>query len=296
MEECCCGYNMLKLTRHIYGWTADPRAMDYYERTLFNSRLGTQDPHGMKSYFLPLGRGWWKYYNSPYDSFWCCTGTGAEEFSKFNDTIYFHDGRGIYVNLFIASELNWEDRGFRLRQETNFPEAAQTAFVFHVRQPVRLALNIRVPYWATQGGILKLNGRTLPAFASPGSYLMIERVWQDGDRLQLNMPMSLHIDPLPGDETQQAMMYGPLVLAGNLGSVGLSESDTYPGYNTSPGGKAAGAPPIHTDGVPSRAWAEASGDQPLRFRTAGQSHPLEMQPLYQLAGERYVVYWKVNLA
>ncbi len=103
-EECCCGYNMLKLTRHVYQWTADPRCMDYYERTLFNSRLGTQDEDGMKMYYLPLQTGYWKYYNSRYNSFWCCTGTGAEEFSKLADSIYFHNDRDIFVNLFIASE------------------------------------------------------------------------------------------------------------------------------------------------------------------------------------------------
>ncbi|MGH9395257.1 MAG: glycoside hydrolase family 127 protein [Terriglobia bacterium] len=292
MEECCCGYNMLKLTRHVYGWTADPRAMDYYERTLFNSRLGTQDPHGLKSYFLPLGRGWWKYYNTPYDSFWCCTGTGAEEFSKFNNTIYFHDDRGIYVNLFVASELNWPEKGIRLRQQTTFPEQEGTSLVVRAQQPVKLALNIRIPYWATKGGTLKLNGQTLPAFASPSSYLTIDRIWKDGDRIEVSMPMSLHADPLPGDETQQAMMYGPLVLAGELGSEGLSESNTYKGYDTSPGGKPIPAPEIRTRPGNWSAWVEPSGK--LEFHTVGQSQTTALRPLYKIAGQRYVVYWKVR--
>jgi uncharacterized protein len=294
MEECCCGYNMLKLTRHIYGWTGDPRAIDYYERTLFNSRLGTQDPHGLKSYFLPVGRGWWKYYNSPYNSFWCCTGTGAEEFSKFSDTIYFHDARGVYVNLFIASELSWPEKGVQLRQETKFPEQEGTALIIRVRQPARLALNIRVPYWATRGGTLSLNGRPSPTFASPGSYLTIERSWNDGDRVEVSMPMSLHVDALPGDETQQAMMYGPLVLAGRLGSEGLTTAATYLGYDTSPGGTPAPAPEIQAGTANSGGWVEASGKEPLRFRTAGQSQTVEMEPLYQVENQKYVVYWKVN--
>ena len=111
-QECCCSYNMLKLARHIFGWTADPRVMDYYERTLFNSRLGTQnrEDSGM-SYFLPLAPGYWKYFNSTYDSFWCCTGTGIEEFAKTADSIYFHDDHGIFVNMFIASEVNWPEKG-----------------------------------------------------------------------------------------------------------------------------------------------------------------------------------------
>ena len=294
MEECCCGYNMLKLTRNIFGWTADAEAMDYYERTLFNSRLGTQDPHGLKSYFLPLGRGWWKYYNSPFDSFWCCTGTGIEEFSKFNNSIYFHDEHGIYVNLFIASEVNWPQKGIRLRQETRFPDQEGATFVVSTERPVEMMLNIRVPYWATRGGTVKLNGEPLPVFSSPSSYLSLRRVWSNGDRLELSLPMSLHIDRLPGDGTQQALMYGPLVLGGRLGNLGLSESNTYLGYHPSPGGKPIAVPEIQADGNGQANWVEPVSGQTLNFRTVGQEKPIELVPLYKLHGEHYVVYWKVN--
>jgi DUF1680 family protein len=294
MEECCCGYNMMKLTRHIFGWTADPRAMDYYEGTLFNSRLGTQDARGLKSYFLPLEGGWWKYYNSPYDSFWCCTGTGIEEFSKFNNSIYFHDQDGIYVNLFIASEVNWPQKDVRLRQETRFPEQEGTAFVVSAERPVEIALNVRIPYWAMRGGSVKLNGKPFPVFSSPGSYLTLQRTWSNGDRVDLSLPMSLHIDPLPGDETQQAVMYGPLVLAGRLGNSGLTHSNTYLGYNPSPGGKPVAAPEIQAGKGTGANWVEAVPGQALTFRTVGQSESTELIPLYKLQGERYVVYWKVN--
>ncbi len=294
MEECCCGYNMLNLTRHIFAWTADPRAMDYYERTLFNSRLGTQDAQGLKSYFLPLARGWWKYYNSPYDSFWCCTGTGIEEFSKFNNSIYFHDRDGIYVNLFIASEVNWPQKGIRLRQETRFPEQEGTALVVSAERPVEMALNIRIPYWATRGGRVKLNGKPLPVFSSLSSYLTLQRTWINGDRIDLSLPMSLHIDPLPGDETQQAVMYGPVVLAGRLGNAGLTHSNTYLDYNPSPGGKPVAVPVIQAGMGVGANWVEPVHGQALTFRTVGQSEPTELIPLYRLHGERYVVYWKVN--
>jgi DUF1680 family protein len=295
MEECCCGYNMLKLTRHIYGWTADPRAMDYYERTLFNSRLGTQDPNGLKSYFLPLGRGWWKYYNTPFDSFWCCTGTGAEEFSKFNNTIYFHDQNGIYVNLFIASEVNWPEKGLRLTQVTKFPEEEGTTLTLHVQRPTTLAINIRVPHWAVKGGSVKINGQPLAAFASPSSYLKLTREWKDGDRVEVSMPMSLHAAPVPGDETQQAMMYGPLVLAGLLGDSGLNRENTYIGYNTSPGGIAVNAPTIETVASDPTRWVERAEGKSLAFQTAFQGRLIPMAPLYQVHGQRYVVYWKANV-
>ena len=229
-EECCCGYNMLKLARHVYGWTADPRVMDYYERTLFNSRLGTQNlEDGGMSYFLPLGSGYWKYFNSPYDSFWCCTGTGVEEFAKTADTIYFHDDHGIFVNLFIASEVDWPEKGLRLEQQTNFPEEEGTALVFHAERPVDMALNIRIPWWATNGGTIKLNGTALPAFSSPGSYLTLKRTWKEGDRVEVRLPMSLRIETLPGDDYTAGRDVWPAGSGGTAGPRRLDEADVLPG-------------------------------------------------------------------
>jgi len=295
MEECCCGYNMMKLTRHIFGLTADPRTMDYYERTLFNSRLGTQDAKGLKSYFLPLGPGWWKYYNTPFDSFWCCTGTGVEEFAKFNNTIYFHDQNGIYVNLFIASEVNWTRKGFRLTQETKFPEEEGTTLTIHVQRPTTLAINIRIPYWADKGGSVKINGKPVPVFSNPSSYLALTREWKDGDRVEIRMPMRLHAAPIPGDETQQAMMYGPVVLAGTLGDRGLNKSNTYMGYKTTPGGFPVSAPKIQTVSSDPTRWVERVPGKTLGFQSAFQGKLIPMIPLYKVHGERYVVYWKANV-
>jgi uncharacterized protein len=292
-EECCCAYNMLKLTRHLFGWTADPRAMDYYERTLFNHRLGTQDAQGLKSYFLPLGSGYWKYYNSAWDSFWCCTGSGAEEFAKFADTIYFHDDQGVYVNLFIASELNWPEKGFRLRQETNFPEQQGTSLIVHAERPAQLALRVRVPWWANRGGTVKVNGEALPAFSSPSSYLVLDRNWKEGDRVEVSLPMNLHVEPMPDDPTLQAVMYGPLVLAGRLGGNGLTQPLVYPGYDTAPGGDPIPVPAVANNSQDPAGWLEPAPDQKLAFRAVGQSENISLAPLYKLTGERYAVYWKV---
>jgi uncharacterized protein len=293
-EECCCAYNMLKLTRHVFGWTADPRAMDYYERTLFNHRLGTQDALGMKSYFLPLGPGYWKYYNSPLDSFWCCTGTGAEEFAKFADSIYFHDDHGVFVNLFIPSELDWTEKGVRIRQETKFPGQEGTALTVRTSKPVPLALNIRVPYWATKGGTVKLNGSALQVFSSPSSYLSIHRTWKDGDQVEVSLPMSLHVHPMPDDPTMQAMMYGPLVLAGRLGDKGLTKALTYPGYDTAPDGEPIPVPAIYNPSKADAGWVSPVAGAPLTFRTTGQDEAVDFIPLCKLSGERYAVYMKVS--
>ena len=137
--ECCCAYNMMKLTRHLFAWTGDVRYADYYERALYNSRLGTQHPtEGRSMYYLPLASGWWKLYGSALDSFWCCTGTGVEEFARTSDSIYFRDAGGIFVNLFIASEARWATRGIRLRQDTSFPSEPRTRLTITVDRPTRV--------------------------------------------------------------------------------------------------------------------------------------------------------------
>ncbi|HUN89683.1 MAG TPA: beta-L-arabinofuranosidase domain-containing protein, partial [Terriglobales bacterium] len=128
--EDCCAYNMMKLTRHLFSWSPQPQYMDYYERVLFNHRMGTIDPQtGTTVYYLPLGNGYSKIYAKPFDSFWCCNGTGAEEFAKLADTIYFHDDHSIFVNLYVASELNWPQKSIRVTQQTSFPEEQGTTLL-----------------------------------------------------------------------------------------------------------------------------------------------------------------------
>src|SRR5262249_41034464 len=123
--ECCCAYNMLKLARHLYGWNPSPNYFDYYERSLLNHRLGTIDPKtGHTQYYLSLTPGAWRTFNSEDQTFWCCTGSGVEEYSKLNDSIYWRDNEGLYVNLFIPSELDWAEKGLKLRQETTYPESS----------------------------------------------------------------------------------------------------------------------------------------------------------------------------
>jgi len=217
--ECCCAYNMMKLTRHLFGWSPDARLMDYYERTLFNHRLGTINPEdGTMMYYLPLAAGYWKTFGKPFDSLWCCTGTGSEEYGKLTDTIYFHDDDSLYVNLYIDSQLEWPEKGLRVKQETRFPEEQGTTITVAAKSPTQFAINLRIPYWV-EGGNVKINGAIVPAFASPSSYLSLNRIWKSGDKIELSLPMGLHIDSMPDNETIQAAMYGPLVLAGRFDPV-----------------------------------------------------------------------------
>lgn len=289
--ECCCAYNMMKLTRHLFGWSRDPRYMDYYERLVFNHRLGTINPEdGTMMYYLPLASGYWKTFGKPLDAFWCCTGTGSEEYAKLGDTIYFHDDDSIYVNLYIDSQVQWPEKGLRFKQETRFPEQQGTTITVVADKPAQLAVNLRIPYWV-RGGSVKINGTALPAFTSPSSYLSLNRTWKSGDKIELNLPMDLHIDTMPDKETIQAAMYGPLVLAGGFDAVPNEMSYGNPGPKA---GAEQKVPEIVTDASNPSGWIEPDARQPLTFQTVGQSQPISMVPLYQVMHNRYAVYWKVS--
>jgi DUF1680 family protein len=301
-QECCCTYNMLKLTRHVFGWTADPRAADYYERALFNGILGTQHPDdGMTLYYVSLASGYWKLFGLPLDAFWCCTGSGVESFAKLADSIYFHDDDGVYVNLFIASEVEWPDKRLKIIQETTFPETDTTTLSLRCKTPVRMPLRIRVPYWAARGGTVKLNGRELESFAEPSSYFVLNRTWQDGDKVEITLPMGLHIHAMPDNEALQAVMYGPLVLTGRLGTEGLTKDilraeptkiRQVPEYKAKP----VPAPEFKTKSQDLRDCVEPAPRRSLEFRTVGQAQNIALVPFYKLLDERYAVYWKVTRA
>ncbi|HEY3299003.1 MAG TPA: beta-L-arabinofuranosidase domain-containing protein, partial [Armatimonadota bacterium] len=261
----------------------------YYERVMFSHRLGTINPEdGATMYYLPLVSGYWKVFGKPFEALWCCTGTGAEEFAKLTDTIYFHDDDSLYVNLYVDSELEWPEKNLRLKQETRFPEQQGSAFIVKTPNPVDLTLRLRIPYWARGGGV-KINGAPLEAFASPGSYLGISRRWKNGDRVEITLPMDLHIQPMPDDESMQSVMYGPLVLAGKFETV--NKEMMYGEYE--PHGEAYKVPDIVADQNKPTNWVE-QGKEPLTFNAVGQSKPFPLVPLYKVLQERYAVYWKVS--
>jgi len=298
-QECCCTYNLLKLTRRLFSWSADARYADYYERALFNGILGTLNPEdGLTMYYVPLAPGYWKFFASPNDSFWCCTGTGVESFSKLADSIYFRDAGGLWVNLFIASELDWKERGMRVRQETDFPDREKTALVFETEKPQRLALRVRVPYWVQAGFGVKVNGEAQPGAARPGSYFTVERTWKNGDRVDVALPMNLRPHPMPDDDALEAVMYGPLVLAGELGAEGLTAEMMHadpakPTVNALEGKPVAG-PEFRVPSKDPAAWLKPVTGHPLTFRTEGQAKDVTFSPFSRLFGQRYGIYWRVK--
>jgi len=295
-QETCCTYNMLKLTRHLFCWNPKPEYGDYYERALYNSILSTQDPRtGMMMYFVTLASGRWKYYNLPNDSFWCCTASGLENHAKYGDSIYFHGENDLYVNLFIPSELNWTDKGVRVRQETGFPESETTTLTVQADKPAEFTMRVRVPYWATRAATAKLNGESIENDAKPSSWLSVTRKWKDGDCLEITLPMSLYAAPMPDDKTLVAVMYGPLVLAGKLGGEGLTDEVTYTTQNffPFPRDKIASTPVFAVDSDDVSDWIEPVENQPLTFRATSEDQDITLVPYHKLFGERYAVYWRV---
>ena len=292
--ECCCAYNMLKLARHMYAWNPSPAFFDYYERTLLNHRIGTiQAQTGHTQYYLSHTPGAWRTFCDDDQCFWCCTGTGVEEYSKLGDSIYWRDSAGVFVNLFMASELNWAERGFRLRQETKFPEEQGTRLTVTADTPVELAVRLRVPSWLASGPVVKVNGKALDATASPGSYLTVKRTWKSGDKVEMELPMQLRVEAMPDDPQMQAILYGPLVLAGDLGSDGVTEANSIramgPALRQAP---ALPIPAFRSTGDVS-SWVKPA-DGPLKFRTAGQAKDVAFAPFYTTAGKRYSLYWQVS--
>ena len=290
-EECCCSYNMMKLTRHIYGWTGDSAAMDYYERALFNTRLGTQDSDGMKMYYLSLAPGLWKTFGTPYGAFWCCTGTGAEEFAKFTDSIYWHDGESITVNQFISSEVHWPEKGLTLVQETNFPEEAGTTIKLKTTRAEPVPVRVRIPGWVAQEAEVTVVDRQQGILAQAGRYCRLEGNWKSGGRIRVRLPMALRREPLPDDPTLQAARYGPLALAGRLGRSGLTREMMYGPLGPDPE-KGITVPPIARGVGPSVDWIEPVRGTPLEFRSIGAKDQIRLSPLYKIFDERYTVYWK----
>ena len=298
--ECCVAYNLMKLQRLVFGWTANAHLMDEYERSLFNCRLGTQNSAGLKQYFFPLAAGYWRAYNSPEESFWCCTGTGAEEFSKFVDTIYFHRGSDVYVNQFLASTLDWNDEGLSIEQVTQFPLEQGTTLKIKSSRPAMRTIHVRIPRWTSGNAEVKINGRALEAVADPGSYVALRRVWKDGDSIHVNLPMALRQEPLLGDDSIAAILYGPLVLAADLGAGPpdgpervIHSGDTSPKNVPSPDPlpKAPATRAASPETSP-ETWIATESKADLRFQAKGEGAAYKLMPMYQIRDQRYSIYWQ----
>jgi DUF1680 family protein len=286
-SETCNEFNMLRLTRALF--CQDPRAeyADYFERTLYNQILSSRHPQtGGQLYFqqLQAGRkkGGWLEVNHATQ---CCFGSGMESNAKYADGIYYHDESGdtLFVNLFVPSELSWKDKGFTVRQETRYPDEGATRFKVTADKPTALTINVRRPWWATEGFVATINGVAQEFRSAPGSYVQLKRTWSTGDTVEIAMPMSFRMEGFKDNPKRAAVMYGPLVMAAitelnNRLSAIVTED--------SPERFLSSLKPVPGKSLEFTAPASL-------FRTSLQSgdQPITFKPLLRMLDESYVVYW-----
>jgi len=291
--ENCVGYNMLKLTRLLHFHQPDRSdLLDYYERTLFNQMLGEQDPsspHGFTCYYTGLSAAAFKrqplnyfpqgnpdVYATDWDTFTCDTATGLETQAKFADTIYSRDAHGLYVNLFVPSQVTIGN--LVLRQDTGFPDDPAIRLSV-VSGAATLTLRVRVPRWVAGSPAVSLNGaplRTRPGGQVQGEgevgggWVALRRQWQHGDELQVTLPMQLAVEPTPDHPAVQALTYGPVVLSGVHG--------TDPGSLT---------PQLELASI------RRTAAQPMTFEGVANHKPVTMRPIARVAHEYYTTYFSM---
>ncbi|QNK90233.1 glycoside hydrolase family 127 protein [Sporosarcina sp. resist] len=295
--ETCNTHNMLKLTEYLYGWSHDSVYMDYYERALYNHILASQDPDsGMTTYFVSTQPGHFKVYCSPEDSFWCCTGTGMENPALYTRNIYYQEQDQLYVNLFIASELIVAEKQLKISQKTSFPETNRSTLVFKEANHVNLTVHIRVPYWVVGALTATINGTKVVTHAKNG-YLTINREWQSGDCIEIELPMNLHTYVSSDNPQKQAIMYGPIVLAGALGKEHFPETDILEDHMKLDNHPLIDVPVLVADTEVLNHWIRPIENSTLRFETLTVGQPgnqkITLIPFYQLHHQRYTIYWNI---
>jgi DUF1680 family protein len=299
-SETCNTYNMLKLTRHLFAWDPDAKYADYYERALYNHILASQDPvTGGVTYYVSMQPGTFKTFSSPYDSFWCCVGTGMENHAKYGGEIYYHNDDTLWVNLFIPSELDWKEKGLKVRMETKYPEDGNVTLFVTAENPVNATFNLRVPHWATgescsiksaDGGVTAVEPSSI---FRPGP-LKVTRNWRTGDTISLKFPMEVRAEPMPEDPAKYAFFYGPTLLVADLGTKDTPEPIAKGDQLMYANRPAAPVPVLVlvTDGQPVSDWIKPVDGQPMTFKTVGVGRPndVTLVPFYLANRMRYSVY------
>lgn len=278
--ETCNTHNMLKLTRHLFMWAPSSVTADFYERAQLNHILSSQHPKfGTVAYFHSMESGNRKGFSPSWVTFACCHGSGMENHAKYGDSIYFHRGNErLFVNLFIASELNWKAASLTVRQTTKFPEEAGTTLEIVAGQPVKTTLSIRKPFWVGAGFAVVVNGGSVPTTTGAEGYVDITRTWKTGDKIAVKLPMSLRWEGFHDNPDRAAVLFGPAML--------VAKTDAGARYSVvrKPADRSLAAikpteKPLHFTG------------DPAVFLS---SKPVNFLPLYQEYQDAYVAYWDLR--
>ena len=284
--ESCNVYNMLKMTRTLFALQPDIKYADFEERALFNHVLASIDPEdGRTCYMVPVGRGVTHEYQDMFHSFTCCVGTGMENHALHGDGIYYETGNKLWVNFYTPSTANWKRMNAKFEMQTDFPEGENAALKLNLKSRKNFTLALRRPTWAGEGFQIRINGKETSGISGPGSYVELTRDWNDGDTIEIRLPKTLHAEALADNPRRVALMWGPLVLAGDLG----------PEERRGRGSRAArtDVPVFVAAEQPVADWLKPVPNEPGAFRTAdvGQEHDVDFVPFYRLHRRTYAVYW-----
>jgi uncharacterized protein len=280
--ETCNVYNMIKMARTLFSLQTDIRNADYQERALFNHILASQDPDdGRVCYMVPVGRGVQHEYNGKFQSFTCCVGSAMESHALHADGLYYESGDKLWVNIYAPSKAEWKSGGVKLDVTTDMPTGDAVTINVMPQASKKFTLALRRPFWSGNGFSVKINGSAMKTVAPAGSYVEIARTWKAGDKVELAMPKTLRKEALADNPNRFAVMWGPLVLAGDLGPEAA--------------GRTAGpeVPVLVAPDQPVANWLKPVAGKPGTFRTtgAGLKQEIDFVPFYQLPRRRYAVNW-----
>ncbi|NIM99587.1 MAG: hypothetical protein GTO24_16410 [candidate division Zixibacteria bacterium] len=314
--ETCNVYNMLKLTRRLFAIRPDAHYADFHERALFNHILASIDPEdGRTCYMVPVGRGVQHEYQNMFRSFTCCVGSGMESHALHGDGIFYESGDKLWVNLYAPSTAEWTSAGVTLEVDTDFPEGESVIVKMTLQSPKEFTLALRRPYWVGEGFSVKVNGKTVsedvidpyrgvPESGRPvasrkgvehsGTYVELKRVWKTGDTVELILPKTLRLEPTPDNPQVTAIMWGPLVLAADLGP----ERERGRGRDVSY--EPPTIPVFVAAGQPVNQWVKSVPNEQGRFHItefsrdslgAGIEVEVDLVPFYRLHRRTYQVYF-----
>jgi uncharacterized protein len=286
--ETCNIYNMLKLTRALFAVRPAIEYAEFHERALFNHILGSIDPNdGAVCYMVPVGRGVAREYQNMFGSFTCCVGTGMESHALHGLGIYYEAGDRFWVNLYAPSTAEWKAAGVRVATQTEFPEGDSATLTLTMASPKAFTLALRRPSWAADGFAVKVNGEAVRDLPGPESYVEIKRTWKSGDTVAVTLPKALHLEPLADNARRVALMWGPLVLAGDVGPQPERAG------RGAPRPARPEVPELVTGDRPVTDWLKPAADKPGTFRSdgVGRSRDVEFVPFYRLHRRTYAAYW-----
>ncbi|MBE0675486.1 MAG: glycoside hydrolase family 127 protein [Bacteroidales bacterium] len=293
-HESCCTYNMIKLSEQLWNWSGDVRYHEYMERALVNGILPTQNREtGMSMYYVSMAPGYYKTWGMPESSFWCCTGTGMENFARIAEYIYGVRDERIYINQFVASTLDYPEHGLKLTLRTDLPVGKSMSLEAETTGKTGLRLAVRIPSWTGSEYTVTINGRPLDSKPSPGSYLLIDREWNDGDKLEIEFVPSLWASNLPVRNRYVAFGYGPLVLAARFGE---AEVDSALRYRYGPyDGKPADVADVDFNSADIARYIQAVDIRERHFTIQDiNGKSIDLVPFIDIHNEYYSVYLPVD--